>query len=313
MRSRYLAFIAIALAVSACNAAAQPTAPPAPTLVTTPGPLLAATATATETAAASPTPTRLPPGIKPKAKSAIDSSTLALICRTNDRTDHDSPIDLAGVACPEIIDVTLAILGPRAKDVVRIQAGSVCADPCSDKVIVGFKDGHLEGASAGWEESDGGVVPSSVTVAPFHSMDASAWPWGDAAKFDSPAVARPTLLLPASAELARRTPVPHCGVETISSGMPDLTAPDGTNPAARRCFASAVLTGHPAEYVSQASDESGRRVAVDRFMGSGPVLAYYGHGIPPDHGSWQKVEPSLIYIGKNNYVWFHPIAPVGWQ
>jgi hypothetical protein len=313
MRSRWIAFATIALVVSACTAAAEPTASPAATVITTPGASLAATATATSPAssAASPSPAQVPPGVRSTATSAVDSETLTLICRTTDSSPHEQTMDPAGVACPQIIHATLAILGQRAKDVVRVQAGSVCASPCTDSVIVGFSDGHLEAAAADWELVDG--VDQGVAIAPFHPAEASVWPWGDAATFDSPAVARPTFLLSTSAELTKRTPLPHCGVDTVSSGTPDLTAPDGTNPGARRCFASAVLTGHPAEYVSQASDAGGLYVSVERFTGSGPVLAYYRHDIPPDNAGWGKPEPSLIYIGKNDYVWFHPIAPVGFQ
>ena len=229
-----------------------------------PEPTLEPTASTPATPTPWPGQTPVPSGIRPAATMQIDPVALTLICRTDDRSEYETEIDLAGAACRQIIDTVLAALGPRAKDVARVQAGSICAAPCTDRVYIGFKDGHLEGAAAFWEETDGQYEPSSITVAPFHPVAASVWPWGDAAPFDSPPVARPTLPIPALPELTNRTPLPYCGLDTGFFNAPDATA--------RRCFVNAVLTGHPAELIAQIphADDKGMSVALVRFQRARP-------------------------------------------
>jgi hypothetical protein len=263
----------------------------------------------TPSAPATPTPwpwqTPVPSGVKPTATMQIDPATLTLICRTNDRSEYETEIDLAGAACRQIIDASLAVLGRRAKDVVRVQAGSICAAPCTDRVYIGFKDGHLEGAAAFWEETDGQYEPSSITVAPFHPVAASVWPWADAATFDSPPVARPALPIPALPELTNRTPLPYCGLETGFFNAPDATA--------RRCFVNAVLTGHPAELMAQIphADDKGMSVALVRFSGHGPVVEYYSSYDGETQPTRWTTEPSVMHVGRDDYLFFLPIPPYG--
>jgi len=287
MQVRRIAFIAAALAASACASSAAPTPYPA-----TPSTSATAPATpATVPTAAAPTPTTVPPGVKSWASPAVDPQEQTLICLDpNESGFAPEPIPSS---CREIIDSTMSVLGTRGKDVVRIEAGLVCTDPtCSDDVIVGFKDGDLEGASVDWEHP-ADPWDGRLAVSPLHPVDALAWPWGDAAAFDSPAVSRPALASPASESLAARTPLPFCGVTSLD----DITSP------ANKCFAASVRAGHAAEIVEPA--QPGKVQIVVRFTGSGSVIIY--EALIPNGMAY------MLVIGKGGWVVYTPIPPVGWQ
>jgi len=271
VRSRCLPLVFGLLVVAACGQTPGPTAP------ATPG------ATRAPSASASPTPTVIPTGVVPSAPPAVDEATLTLICRS----DYDGGVAPSKLTrwdvCTGILTAGLAALGPRARDVARIEAGLVC-EGCTDTVIVGFKDGHLEGAHVYWQ---GEVAP--YAVAPFHAVDASVWPWGYAATFSPPPASSPTLAIHASAEVAALSPLPFCGLDNLAT----------QDRAIRYCFANAVLTGHPAEFVSQEEDLGATFAHIYRFTGSGPVLIYDGIGTAAA-ADWFRAH-GIVYIGKSGW------------
>lgn len=295
MRSRCLAIVTMALAISACTGAASTSGSPiAPASV-------AVSPSPTATPAATPTPI---PTYDPGAATTDVPDYLATrttICKT-DVGDSATPDRMSG-ACSGIMIVAMMALGSRGGDVIRLEAGLVCTEPgCSDNVVVGFQDGHLEMAQVSRPGGD-----SYWTVGDFHAAAASVWPWGASAPFTSPAVKRPALLIPATGPLTKRTPLPFCGFVAGNT--------DTANPDARKCFANAVLTGHAAEVVFyDPGIEGGVSVSVFRFTGSGPVLAYAGQSDSSGKkGIWYKpIQPVIVTIGKDNYLAFTPVHPIGY-
>lgn len=231
-----------------------------------------------------------------------------MICLSDARDmTAGAPVD---AVCRDIMDSALAALGRGAADVVRIEGGLVCGAPCTDDVIVGFRDGHLEGANVDWFFGDA-WHGQPFAVSPFHAVDASAWPWGDSAPFVAPPLARPSLSIPPSSPLASRQPLPYCGLDVADASGAAL------DPAARECFAAAVRTGHAAEYISRAQlpEEESVDVFTEwvvRFTGSGPVLLFGARSDSPG-SDWTTPEKEVIYIGTNHYVRYWPIPPVGLQ
>jgi hypothetical protein len=252
-------------------------------------------ATATPAPVATDTP-------KPTARVSLGPvaalKQLTIICRT-DALDDTSP-DLTGEKCLGIFRAVLPALGSLAGDVVRLEAGLVCpasSSSCTDNLIVGFKDGHLEGAKATSASADAPYI-----VGTLHAVAASVWPWGSAATFHSPAVKRPSLPIPASPELAKRTALPYCGLE-VNDPASD----------ARICFSNAVLTGHPAEIVTKTTAHligapDGTDVAVIRFNGSGSIAEYDGSIPGKGSGTWYGgPNAMMITIGQDSFVQIVPI------
>jgi len=298
VRSRCLAIAFLALAVAACAGAADTSK--------TPGASASAPVSPSPAASAATTPTPTPITTYDPNSTGTDRpdylATRTAICKT-DAIDSATPDPMDG-ACRGIMLVAMMALGSRGDDVIRLEAGLVCADAgCTDNVIVGFKDGHLEGAQVTRPGGD-----SYWAVGDFHAVAASLWPWGAAAPFAAPPVKRPALLIPATGALAKRTPLPYCGVVSGNT--------DTANPDARKCFANAVLTGHAAEVVFyDPGIEGGVSVSVLRFTGSGPVLGYDGQtGASGKGGTWyQPILPLIATVGKDYYLAFTPVDPIAYQ
>ena len=224
---------------------------------------------------------------------AYNVETVTLICLTDGGEDPSA--NLTGDVCADILDATLAALGARASSVVRAEVGFVCAAAdrsCTDDAIVGFKDGHLEGANVDWQQED-----APFEVGAFHALPATAWPWGPAAAYKAPQASLPTLAIAPSPELAKRTPLPYCGL---------LTADDATTTAgAERCFGDAVRTGHAAEIDTEFGNDPYAET-VDRFVGSGPIVETTGR-LPANRkgGSWNAgTTPILIIVDPDGSISF---------
>ena len=257
MGSRWMSIAIAALAVSACSAGTPSGVPPSGQRTATPGetrqsspivfatrhpdeasPSISATPQVADPAAITPVPT-LPRG--------TDPAGMTIICAN--LTPNDPVADRA---CADLLYSALAKIGARASSVTRMAAGNLKdIIGCSCDVIAGFKDGHIEGFN-----SSGDAVP----------VEASAWPWGVSAAFDSPSVLRAKLGVDPPAAIANRTALPYCGiVSPMSPGAPDPYP----------CFRGAVLTGHPAEMATEAPGfEGGWYITIYRFTGSGAIAAY---------------------------------------
>ncbi len=215
--------------------------------------------------------------------------------------------EFASSGCSNMLQSALSVLGTRAKSVVRMMA-SDCAADCPENVVVGFADGHLEGmlmvpVQPGMAETTNGDPVATVEAGvmtllstdwrwaayPPRPLAASAWPWKDAAAFESPKTTR-TALPRAPAALADRSPLPYCGLSWIGPG------PE-TNPEARACFGRAVRTGHPAEYITHAAGTEGQDLwEVYRFTGSGPVATWYLAVGMYEDGKWSSsAGPFVVY------------------
>jgi hypothetical protein len=218
---------------------------------------------------------------------------VTLICLTDGGGDPSA--NLTSDVCSDILDATLTALGSRGSSVVRAEVGFVCAaadKSCADDAIVGFKDGHLEGASVDWQQED-----APFDVGTFHALAATAWPWGTAATYTAPPASLPTLPIAPTPELAKRTPLPYCGL---------LTADDATTTAgAEKCFGNAIRTGHAAEIDTEFGNDPYAET-VDRFVGSGPIVETSGT-LPASRkgGSWNAgTTPVLIILDPDGSVTF---------
>jgi hypothetical protein len=224
---------------------------------------------------------------------------VTLICKTDGGADPSA--DLTSNSCSDLLDSTLIALGSRAGSVVRAEVGFPCPTTdttCKDDAIVGFKDGHLEGAKINWK---GEAAPYSVGT--FHAVAASVWPWGAVAtSYTAPAVSRPNLLIKATSSLANRTPLPYCGFDNGDDSA--------ATQAIEKCFFDAVRTGHPAEIDSESPTDSGFAEFVDRFTGSGSIGDFTGE-LPASRsgGSWESgPTASLIIVDPDGVIDVEDIA-----
>jgi hypothetical protein len=166
VRSRCLATAFLALAASACTGGAATSSTPGASSSASPS----APVSHSPTAASAPTPTPIRT-YDPNATATDRPDYLATrttICKTN-AVDSVTPDPVDG-ACRGTMVVAMMALGSRGDQVIRLEGGLVCADAgCTDNVVVGFKDGHLEaaqvtrpGGDSYWAVGDFHVVAASV-------------------------------------------------------------------------------------------------------------------------------------------------------
>jgi hypothetical protein len=215
----------------------------------------------------------------PTLAAGVSLSAIATICFL----DPKLATTLDGQdACEVALKTVLGRLGTKAANVTRIHASSSNMSSCRCQALVGFKDGSLQAFAFDWTDFS---VGNGIPIA------ASEWPWGTAAAFTSPPVARGTFGLQAPSELAKRSPLPYCG----DNGYP-------TDVDHAQCFIDSVLAGHPAEYIEESPGyEGGWFVSVYRFTGSGAITIESGsmdrpYGAKDFVLSWQPRAYGMVEV-----------------
>jgi len=248
--------------VAACDAGAGPP--------TDPGTSTASPATARTTASVASVDTSVgaaatavPVGSARVDVEPVEPARLASVTLVCERWGADPPPSI--VSCGDAARLALAVLGPAAATVTRLDVGygEWCAPadaPCGDR-------------SATVASIVARTAPRETVrlrIARVDSGELGVWPpvLGPNAPpvaFDPPPRAAPELGSDAPPDLAARAPFPLCGEE-------DLGISEAFATAARRCFLTAVLAGSPAELDSHATSTEGDAVLmVYRFAGSGPI------------------------------------------
>lgn len=275
-------FTAAAIAVAACSPA--PSIPPdQPRSTSTHSPAAVATRGPTPSPSATPAPTQTPtPTLTPDAIPGVAFDPLLTTTVCDASVGQVLPDVDVYVACADGLELALAsILTVTQEPIARMYlsrppcAEAACADVASSSADV-----------TAWESSEGRAWHVTLTA----TADAMAvsiplpgpateWPaGGETTGGSTPAASRPAIP-GAPSEIAKREPLPLCGV-----------AKGGDDPVASRCLITSVIGGRPAELlVSTFGTEGDPITLLYRYLGHGALVQYEG-----GEGAWHRTPGSLI-------------------